>query len=704
MAGLSKKIEANLVFNRRIHGILKIILAVSIFMSGSKISYARETETEPLKSNSVSSLSRALFYSDKAKNCESLHAYLSGFLPPSVLLLKEIEADLDKIVKRDQPEPGHLEKDRALLSFLHFTSHCYFSTQKIVIKNQRLSWKELIMMINKGPESLYPSKQISLVWINFLRYQTKSFSQLFDVLFLPSVISDHLSFTFIRHEDVLLTPGQASMWQHCQTRFNYKNHGWKANLIAGFMSPAYQFTSFVRQHASLEKSFEKIPPPGFGGHQKAIPDMLIALSKPGKAVTRKTWQMFYETCAEFGIKKAYPDQEKFQFVAQFLGIKSLYRDIFSNPLIPKNISRDLPDALRAADFYPSPKGLKVILALSAQESTMQWNPKLNEQKKSLLRRRFNNILAKINQSIPGSVSSFFLAEAHQKELDKLTEELHHLTDIEHDKTREYDFYLWSRRTFAFIIELKSEYRQMAKVGQWFFDLESLNSRLEKEPQTFGLWQINVNHLQEKIKSFKQLRRAFPEIYQKTNGKWIVNRSWLIDALSGRRQARLSRGRTLELIIHTHLKPHYENHMLGDRNDLMFFIAENMAGEMSTFRAAVQKELNEKMRSSLKTDGDLTYYLPYSTRIDWNRESKTYLKLKEFISNHRYYFDEPVDANKLIRELCQAKSWGELNQLELYKKLLDKDSAVRIFPDIRSNLYNQTPRAYARLVTKKSLLF
>lgn len=690
------------MIKRSVYALRSFFLAVLLCMAVSQNVSAQATAPESTKSESLS-LSRIVLDSRKAKNCQSLHTYLSGLSSP-VNVLKTIQFETSKIVKRDRSELVDLENNRNLLDFLHLTTHCYVSTRHIVLNDQRLSWKGLVDRINKTSGTRSLSRQISLIWISFIRHQSRKLSELVNISFHPAEISEHLSLSFIRHQNVLLTPGQASMWQHCQTRFNNKKHGWKANLIAGFMSPAYQFVSFVKQHSSLKKSLEQMPPPGFGDHQKIIPGMLISLSKLGKKATPQTWHLFYETCAEYGIERTYPDQEKLQFVARFLGVKSLYRDIFSNPLIPKNIARDLPDALQAAEFFPSPKGLRIILALSAQESTMQWNPKLNEQKKKLLRRRFNNILSKISQSIPGSVSSFFLAETHQKELDKLSNELHQLTDTNHDKTREYDFYLWSRKTFAFINELRNEYRQMAKVGQWFFDLESLNSRLEKEPQTFGLWQINVNHLQEKIKSFKQLRRAFPEIYQKTNGKWIVNRSWLIDALSGRPKARLNRRRTLELIIHTHLKPHYKNHMLGDGNDLMFFVAENMAGEMSTFRAAIQRELNQKMRSSLKTDGDLTYYLPYSTKIDWNKESKTYLKLKEFISRHRYYFDKPVDSNKLIRELCQARSWEELHQLELYRKLLDKDSAIRVFPDIRSNLYNQTPRAYARLVTKKSLLF
>ncbi len=147
-----------------------------------------------------------------------------------------------------------------------------------------------------------------------------------------------------------------------------------------------------------------------------------------------------------------------------------------------------------------------------------------------------------------------------------------------------------------------------------------------------------------------------------------------------------------------------NHFQGDKKDLSFFIAENMSGEMSTYRAAIQQELNKKIGSKLVEDGDLTFYLPYSTKINWSRRSKTHQTLLQFVHKHQYYFEPPVNPPKLLKELCRAGSLTQLEHLELYVKIMGKKIGLRIFPDIKSSLYNQTPYDYARIVIKKARLF
>ncbi len=355
-------------------------------------------------------------------------------------------------------------------------------------------------------------------------------------------------------------------------------------------------------------------------------------------------------------------------------------------------------------FLPSPRALRIILALSDQESTIQWNPKLNKEKKQLLRARFHRILSKLKNSLPGSVSTIILAKEHKVKLEERINELNKITDPSNDKIREYDFYLWSRETNLFIHELVVEYKRALEVGQWFVDLGSFLNQLEKEPQTFGLWQINVNHLVEKVKTFHQLRRIFPEIYKQTTNGYIIDRDLLIKALSGRKDSPLSRRKTLELIILTHLKPRYRNHHQGDKMDLVYFVAENMAGEMSTYRASIQHELNLNLRAHLVTDGDLYYYLPHSTYSDWSKKSNTMKKLEAFVAKHHYYFRSPVNPKKLIKELCEADSWLELKDLELYQKIIRSDKPVRRFPQIESKLYHQTPLQYSKTVLKKSRLF
>jgi hypothetical protein len=637
--------------------------------------------------------------------CESLLQAIKT-LPLANDLAGKIEDRLHQITASPLLNRNQKSAEINLIRLLHANSHCFLKTVDPDKIDKRLRWEQLSDLLRLHPTTdvTGPLKvALTIIWINYLKEHADRLSFYFKTSHRQAG-TESQDAPYIKFQEAFLTPDQASMWLHCQRRFNKRANGWSVFLQNGFLSKAFQFIQFTRKEIDIETALIYFPAPGYGDYQQSIPAISVSLINDTEGIQGQPWNLLYETCHEFGFQVIYPENENLKGELSFVGIDSLYREIFSNPLIPENIAHDLPEALQASGFYPSPQGLKTILALSAQESTMQWNPKLNSQKKVMLRKRFDSILSQVINSVPGSVSSFFLSKEHKTRLERLIGELHKITDPRQEKSREYDFYLWSRETYAFVKELAENHSQMALVGDWFFDLQSLITRLEKEPQTFGLWQINVNHLQEKIDSYKQLRRAFPEIYQNVNNTWIVNRSWLIDALSGRPHARLSRLRTLELIIHTHLRPHYENHMLGDDNDLLYFIAENMAGEMSTFRAAIQKELNEKMRYTLVTDGDLSYYLPYSTQIDWTKKSKTYVALREFIGIHQYYFKEPVQPEKLIKSLCQARSWTELHNLELYQKLMDKGSPIRIFPDIISSLYKQTPNKYARLVTKKSQLF
>jgi hypothetical protein len=597
--------------------------------------------------------------------------------------------------------------EKQLVSFLHWQSHCYLNSIQEKTINNRLSWKELSMLLSsssKDSRGKALSPELTLIWIDVLQKQGQGLSTILDIPPVPNPIENLQTRPYIVFQNSLLTPGQASMWLHCQLRLNVKAKQWQAVLESGFESPAFQFLLFTKSAMNIQEALKAYFLPGYRGHSLAIPAIRVKLVSDSEADQSPPWELLYDTCSEYGFSPTNPGSEMMRGELSFRGIEEMYDEVFLNTLIPQNIARDLPPALKATGFYPSPQGLKIILALSAQESTMQWNPKLNLQKKRYLKERFHHLLGKLRSSVPGSVSTLFLSEEHQNQVDQLFLELNKLTDTGSNNVREYDFYLWSRKALHLIDKLCGEYQKMTRIGQWFFDLQTLKQKLEFEPQTFGLWQINVNHLKEKIESYHQLRRAYPDIYLKSNGNWRVNRSWLIDALSGVPHARLNRRRTLELIIHTHLRPRYENHLLGDEEDLLFFAAENMSGEMSTFRAAVQEELNNKMNSHLETDGDLTYYLPYSLKIDWRKPSQTYRVLKEFIGRHQYYFSSPLLPEERVVEVCRAGFWGDLKNLELYIKLMGKKSGIRVFPGIKSALYDQTPLDYAKLVRKKSMLF
>jgi len=126
--------------------------------------------------------------------------------------------------------------------------------------------------------------------------------------------------------------------------------------------------------------------------------------------------------------------------------------------------------------------------------------------------------------------------------------------------------------------------------------------------------------------------------------------------------------------------------------------------MSTFRAAIQQQLNKQVGTSLELDGDLSFYQPYSIRINWQRTSNTQQAFLKFVQKRYAYFTRPVNSDKLLKNVCQADSWGKLEQSELYRRIMKKSRGQRIFPKIKSVLYQQTPQIYSNVVWRKSRLF
>ncbi|MBU3914443.1 D-alanyl-D-alanine carboxypeptidase family protein, partial [bacterium] len=566
------------------------------------------------------------------------------------------------------------ETERLHLEDLFGKSRNLIQILPISAEMQRLSWKTLYYLINETGKSGGFSKsdiKATIKWAEYLERNSNQLEELYDFPFKRQSVPDQNVTRYIKINDVLIPPGMASMWNHCEKVLLKQFPKWKPKLISGYHSPAYQSYLLSKSSGTLKNALFKTELPFYSRHQLDIPDISVDLIPLKENSAEKPWKQLHQICQEYGFLPSYPDHSHLQGELKFPGIKTLYDQVFASDLIKNTISRDYFEATKNTGFYLSPKGLRILFALSAQESTIQWNPKFNKEKKKLIKEKFLRVLSRIKGVFSGSVSNLLLSKNDQLQLASLTLDLERITDLDNDKVHEYDFYLWTRDVHEFIARLLIEHKQAAQFGQWFFELKSFQEQIEFEPQTFGLWQINVNHLRERIESFTQLRRVFPEIYLKVDGKWRVSRERLINALSGVPSSKLSHERTLELIIYTYLRPRYQNHMLGDNDDLDYFIAENMSGNMSTFRAAIQLELNNKIGSILICDGDLAFYYPYSTKINWFRNSKTYDELLRFIQKHQYYFKEPVNPERLIRQLCMADTWEELRDLELYKKIMGK---------------------------------
>ena len=360
---------------------------------------------------------------------------------------------------------------------------------------------------------------------------------------------------------------------------------------------------------------------------------------------------------------------------------------------------DFLKVMKETNFYPSPDGLRVLMALSEQESSLQWNPKLNEKKKALLKEKFNYVLSKTNGSIAATITQMIFPNNIKEQKRLFIRGLTQITDPGNEEVREYDFYQWSRKVHKFLQGMLEQHKHMTLFGQWMFDLKRVVNKVAFEPQTFGLWQVNVNHLLYRLEKHTQYRNEFPEIYYHDGDQWRVDRSRLVAALSGVEESKLDREKTLRLIIQTYLKPRYYAHIRGDMNDYLYFIAENLTGELATFKAALQRQLNKKMDGDLILDGDLAIYKPYSLEVDWSVQSNTQKLLIKYIDQYQSNFQQPVNKNQLIKSICSARSWDELQRSELYRLIMKDNFGKRIFPDVESDLYKQTPHSYARKVMK-----
>jgi len=446
------------------------------------------------------------------------------------------------------------------------------------IRDNRLSWKQLRqIVIETGEQGNFTRTQrrSALKWAEYLKVNSPELVKLFNLPYTRQSRQTSRSLEFMREGDALLTPIQQSMWQHCKLNFENRHPKRRAGLVSGYRSPAYQAAYLSHLPGNLDDVLKTVAPPHHSKHQVAIPDITISIEPriKGRKISRN-WKQLFDVCEPFGFKSGHVWKSGRRAELSFIGYKQLYHSILTNTIIPPRLKRNFLSAMQKTRFYPSPDGLRVLFALSAQESSMSWNPRLNRPKKAELRHKFNRILDTIESNFGGTLTKLIFSAESNREMEQLIKELERITDPKNRKIREYDFYLWTRKVSLFINKLLKENKQLTKFGQWFFKLEQFAKQIQYEPQTFGLWQINVNHLTERIEHHQQLRRRFPEIFVQSDNRWKVVRSRMIDVLSSMPGSVLDRQRTLELIIHTYLQPRYQSHLLGDKNDLTYFVAEN----------------------------------------------------------------------------------------------------------------------------------
>ena len=621
-----------------------------------------------------------------------------------ILVVEKKAIKTNRIKIKQKPSP--MEVERQYLNNLFEQSKLLLAILPVKSLHD-LSWKDLSQQIQLiAKKTNLPRQQLraALEWIDFLEHKNKRLAKLYLIpeLWLGSPPLSRVE--RVHRQGVFMPPGMMAMWEHCQLYFSTQSPGWRAEVEYAYLSPAYQAFLWARAQGNLEQVLQRKTAVHYSRHHQSIPDLRINLQFTQQQSPKKSpWKKFGQTCTPFGfslIKDATAGQTR---TLRFPGLFPLYEKELANQRIPKSLRKDVQQALKENRFYPSPKALKIIFALAEQESSYQWNPRVGNQKKKVLLEKFEEILLRTEEGFVGNISSFFLPDQVNQRKRELVEKLRTLTDPKKRDVYEYDIYLWSQEMATFSQSLVEQYQSMAKLGQWLFRIEDQLRRLTYEPKTFGLWQINVNHLMQRIAKKPRLREQFPQLYQRQGTVWLLDRHALVQSLRGLTQAPLSRFQSLRLIFQIYLQPRYQNHLRGEEQDLSFFAAENLGGEMSTYRAAIQWVLNDQYQAKLIVDGDLAHYFPYSLRINWQKTSNTQKILHHFIRGNPGLFRQSPRSRQLLQTLCEADSWKKLKSSELYQKLMQKQRGVRVFPQVESELYHQSPKTYAEKVFKRAKL-
>lgn len=562
-----------------------------------------------------------------------------------------------------------------------------------------LTWDDLIQRIHEASKKNdFSEEEVKSAFelSESMKKSVLNLKGLFDLKYIFQGKHEVNASNYVKVDGCLVTPAMASMWNHILLEFSHHYPKMKPAIRSGYRSPAYQLYLLFGFEGNLSEIFKIAAPPYYSRHNCLVPDISVNIFCK---TNTKAFSIFKKIAQKYGFYPAYPDDRHLPREFRFIGADSLYGGILSKRNIPVRLSHDFYLAMKKTGFYPSPDFLRVIFALMKHESDMVWNPRLNDIKKQYIKKSFKNIFGESKLSLGNLFSAFFLSKEMQNKKETLKAELNKITDPKNHSVTEYSLYVWSRKSYRFIKTIVEYHRKVISLGKKIAGVDSIFDRLAHEPQTFGLTQINVNHLMEKMKDNAELAKRFSKLYQISKGKMIPDRDLIVASLCGIRSAPLSRQETLELIIVGYIKPRYENHLLGKRDDIKFLIAEHLSGEMSTYRAAIQHELNRKLKTSLATDGDLSYYHPYSTKIDWTRASNTQKQLRIFIHKNKNLFHQPIDEDLLVRKLCEADLWKKLKQSKLYRAIMKKAMGRRRIPNIKSLLYQESPAEYADRILK-----
>ncbi len=590
-----------------------------------------------------------------------------------------------------QIAPEEQNRERARLEEL-------FQTSKPLLQRLTLAHRQEITFDQLRHEAavtadrvhLQESLPATLEWIEWIATQSDRLKPIYGFPHTWQAPLVPRRLLYVQEGNALLTPFQQSMFRHCKTRFRVMT-GHSLKLEAGYRSPAFQLYLTAQQEGTWGELAAAGPLPFYSRHQGEEPDLTLSLEHPAKSPAEEAdlLAQIPAHCGQFGFFATAPQdptqQKEFTLFSQW----EYYQYLADHPKIPPSLATEMLTGMEMARFYPSEEGLKVLIAMTWKESSFLWNPKLILTKKETMERRFNEVMGLTEGGLAGRLASMILSEELLNHKDRLKKELHRLTRHGDYSISEYDVYLWSRDLYSFALELRKEFSNLASLGALVVDLDKLLLRLEKEPQTFGLWQINVNHLAEAIKALPIWKAKYPRLFP--NG--LLSRHGLIQSLSGLPKAPLSRVETMALLMETWFAPRYYDHLQGQPGELVYFAAEHFTGRLSTYKAALQQRLTEIEGAKLQADGDFAHSRPYSRKPDLTQQSNSLIALQDYA---RRQVADSSQRNRMLKELVEVDSLSRLLQTRLYRQIMGNQAGRRVFPQMPDALA-QPPKGYAQRV-------
>ena len=288
-----------------------------------------------------------------------------------------------------------------------------------------------------------------------------------------------------------------SMWNHCKKQFLQSNPGSNVFLISESHSLENELLLINKHHLSLPDNPNKKPFFINNSSQSENIHLKIQLKHSKEMTSDQSIRSFLKICSRFGFSKQQQLDHSI-LVLSFKNIWLTYHQILNSKRIPQPEFGDLLSGFQKSGFYPSPDGLRVLLALSEQRSDFTWNSTLSEQKKKILQHQYNHFVKNNQDSFWGLISGWLLPNWLNRQKVTFIKQFESIINPSNKQVTDFDLYLWTQQVLAFLKDPETGQSSIPYYGQWLLNMDRVISRLKFEPQQFGLWQININHFQNSL--------------------------------------------------------------------------------------------------------------------------------------------------------------------------------------------------------------